>query len=712
MKHTIRLFLMVVCTLAGVLSVAGNSLAEPIDRSAALEGQRTELSHAATAADSVPILFNIFDLALGNDRFQAARQVYGASRRAGNTRALLDATRQLANLSANDSTTLIELRDNLRPVPYSKDKEETMLFIDMYLTRLRIEAISDEHTLRTDLTTRISDYVSSPSADPYERALQLYSLCVYTERATHGELLLYYYDELTRHIQRMDLPNQSVSNLIGTRAAMALARNDYHDRVLAIDQMMLSRMDSLRASYRNAGRRYRNYETNRYSTFRRMLGSYNILTDSQLEYYYSKVDTLAARNIQIASDLERNPRAKAFYLMGKRRYAEALPLLSRIVNLDVNQQYRRQILEALVIAAEQTGNTEIELAASRELNALLSASMIRRQHDSSLELSLFNTVNRLNEQKTQLESIQRSSAEKDRHLTIIICGVALAIMMVLIALILRQLAKARQLAKQLGEINSRLRQEQHDLRHAQQELIMARDEAAAANRIKSDFVTTMSHEVSAPLNSIVEYSRLIVDCIPPEKAQYLDRFARTIEFNSKVILSLVKDVMDSDALDKDGIIVERRPVSVYQLSAMALNTIFDDGRPRNPELTSVFNPSKRPDVYVLTDSLRASQVLTNLLANAEKFTEKGTVTLDFVPKPDEGVVEFSVTDTGIGIPDGFEELIFARFRKVNPSTPGVGLGLYIVRRIVTMLGGTIRLDKSYRRGARFLFTLPLAGTAN
>lgn len=684
------------------------SLAEPIDRRSALSEQRQALRRAATSADSIPVLYNIFDLSLGADRISAAQNLYNTSRRAGNHKAFLDATRQLANLNRNDVERLHSLRDALQSVPYSKDKEETMLFVDMYLIRERIESIDSEDSVRSDLTNLISEYVSAPPADPYQRALQLYGLCVYTERATHGELLIYYYDELQRHIATLHFPNQSVTNLVATRAAIALAQNDYHDRVLAIDQRMLATMDSMRAVYRSSGRPYRNYETNRYSSFRRMLGSYNALTDSQLEYYYSKIDTLTHRNPQIYSDLENNPRGRAFYLMGKRRYAEALPLLSRIVNLPVNHPYRRQLLEALVTAAEQTGNTEIELAASRELNVLLNNSLIARQHDSSLELSLFNAVTALNEQKTQLESAQRNVAEKDRHTTIIICGVALAIMMLLIALILRQLAKARHLAKQLGEINSRLRQEQHDLRHAQQELIMARDEAASANRIKSEFVATMSHEVSAPLNSIVEYTRLIVDCIPPEKAQYLDRFARTIEFNSKVILSLVKDVMDSDALEKDGVTVERHPVSVYQLSAMALNTIFDDGRPRNPELKSIFNPGKRPDVYVLTDSLRASQVLTNLLANAEKFTEKGTVILDFEPKPEEGVVEFSVTDTGIGIPDGLEELIFARFRKVNPSSPGVGLGLYIVRRIVTMLGGTVRLDKTYRRGARFLFTLPMA----
>lgn len=707
MFHFLRISILALF-IGGACIASQASLADPIDRVAALSSERAALAQAATAQDSIPHLYNIFDLALGEDRFPAAEALQATARRAGNNSAFLDASRQLANLKGTNNDYLTRLRAQVQHMPESENKRETLLFIDMYLTRNHIESINSPGNLRDDLSRLMLEYVSAPSANPYQRALQLYSLCVYTERATHGELLLYYYTELLRQLEAMGLPNHAVTNMVYIRAAIAFARNDYHERVLYLDQRMLQIMDSLRTSYRNAGRPYRNYETNRYSTFRRMLGSYDVLTDSQLEYYYSKIDTLAHRNAQIANDLQSNPRATAFYLMGKRRYAEAIPLLCRSLNVQTNQPYRRQILEALVMAAEQTGNRELELTSSRELNALLSRAMVNRQHDSSLELSLFNSVSALSEQKNNLESQQRSAAEHDRNLTIIICGAVLAVMSLLIFLTLRQLAKAKDLARQLSETNKRMRQEQHELRHAQQELIVARDEAAAANRLQNDFVATMTHEVSAPLNSIVEYTRLIVDCIPPEKAQYLERFADTIKFNAKVILSLVKDVMDSDALEKDGIVVERRPVSVYHLCAIALDTIFEDGQPADPNLKCVFNPTHRPDVYALTDSLRAAQVLTNLLANAEKFTEKGTITLDFEPKPEQGVVEISVTDTGIGIPDGLEELIFARFRKVNPSSPGVGLGLYIVRRIVTMLGGTVRLDKTYRRGARFVFTLPLA----
>lgn len=111
---------------------------------------------------------------------------------------------------------------------------------------------------------------------------------------------------------------------------------------------------------------------------------------------------------------------------------------------------------------------------------------------------------------------------------------------------------------------------------------------------------------------------------------------------------------------------------------------------------------------MLTDCHRAVQVLMNLLANAEKFTDKGTVTLDYETDNERGEVRFSVTDTGSGIPEGMEDVIFLRFRQLDTSRGGIGLGLHIVRRLTGILGGKVWVDTSWRRGARFILSLPMA----
>ena len=101
-----------------------------------------------------------------------------------------------------------------------------------------------------------------------------------------------------------------------------------------------------------------------------------------------------------------------------------------------------------------------------------------------------------------------------------------------------------------------------------------------------------------------------------------------------------------------------------------------------------------------------AQVLINLLDNARKFTERGTITLDYQHDTSNNTVSFTVTDTGIGIPRAQEEDMFTRFRKLNSNAKGYGLGLYISRLIASLLGGTLKVDSAYRTGARFILTIP------
>ncbi|MDE6464351.1 MAG: HAMP domain-containing histidine kinase [Muribaculaceae bacterium] len=706
-KNSLAALTLTVILLSTAFS-AGATLAEPIDRQNALAVEHDKLSRARTAADSLPIVYNIFDLALGTHRVEMSDTLYWLAQRTGDTSVLLDAIRNRANLRHAVPGMLGQLRAEVDAIEPSDDRSETRLFIDMLALRDSINAITDEEEAMDRLAASIADMSSFLSGTPSEKALELYALCIFTERATHGELLTTFVDRLDKHLQSMNLPNGAVIRLFYTHAAMAFAGNNNQRLMLDIDRRMLDAMDSLRAEYRAAGRIYRNYETNRFTALRRILGAYELLEPSELEDYYGRIVELARRNPQIAADAGNNPRAKVFYLMAHGRYREAMPLLRHCIDLPQNARYKRPLLEAMVKAAQETGDSAAQLEASMKLNALLNYSLQMRQQDNFRELQLFADISDLVVQKKQLEKQQRLDAEKASRTTKTIAGVALLVMLLLIVLLVRQLLKVRRLAVGLRAANDTLRQERDNLRHAQQELVVARDEAAAADRLKSEFVNVMSHEVSSPLNAIVEYSRLIVDCVPPEKAQYLDRFARTIEFNSKLILTLVNDVLDSAALDKDSIAVERHPVSVYHMSALAIDTVFGGPATAKPDIEVVFNPHKRPDISVLTDSHRAVQVLSNLLANAQKFTEKGKITVDFEPDHEKGIVTFSVTDTGIGVPRGLEEAIFQRFRKADRSTSGVGLGLYIVRKLVSLLGGTVSLDRSYRRGSRFLFTLPLA----
>ncbi|MCM1441902.1 MAG: hypothetical protein NC131_22225, partial [Roseburia sp.] len=557
MKKRLYLSGCLIMLIASIASAAGaDTLSTDSGRAAALAHERLMLGRATGAGDSLRILFNIYDLTHGRERTAAADQLYDVARRTSNGEAVFETTVRRADRHRNDNNVLAPMRQSIVALPYSPDREEVRMFLDMNIVRNNIEAIEDSVAIN-DLASVMSDYITAPPSNPYRKALMLYSICVYLEQATQGELLVYYYNTLIDHLNGMNLRRRDVKNMVYTRAAIALARNDYAGARLELDRHMLAVMDSMELIYHDRGRRYLNYETNRYSTYRRMLASYRCLPDSLLELYYGNILRLAEVNGQIAAEMQTYPRARAFYLMGKRRYAEALPDLLAVKDAPQSRPYRRRILEAIVEAASHTGNQRLEVEASRQLNDLLGENLLQRQRNCTLELSLFNSVTNMSEQKSIAENELRRKAERDTRIVFIGGSVALALLVVLLLAMMRQLRKARALARELGNTNQVLRQQKDDLRHVQQELTVARDEAADAERIKSDLMATMTHEVSAPLNSIVEYTRLIVDCIPPEKAQYLDRFTHTIEFNAKLILMLVRDVTDSDAIDRGAITVER-----------------------------------------------------------------------------------------------------------------------------------------------------------
>ena len=181
----------------------------------------------------------------------------------------------------------------------------------------------------------------------------------------------------------------------------------------------------------------------------------------------------------------------------------------------------------------------------------------------------------------------------------------------------------------------------------------------------------MSHEIKAPLSAISEYSQLIVDCIPDERRTYLDKFATIININSRLVHTLVNDVLDVAALERKEMSVNKEPVNASDICTVAIGNAFEGGRTEPGSAVQLRFVPMEPDVAILSDPQRVGQVLTNLLSNARKFTEKGTITLSYSTNPDDKTITFSVTDTGIGIPKGMEEEIFNRFRQLDHTVQGL-----------------------------------------
>lgn len=241
-----------------------------------------------------------------------------------------------------------------------------------------------------------------------------------------------------------------------------------------------------------------------------------------------------------------------------------------------------------------------------------------------------------------------------------------------------------------------------------QELAKAREQAEAASRLKSQFLATMSHELRTPLNAVIGYTQIqlsgMAGTLTDEQRTFQDR----ILINSHHLLNLINDVLDLSKIEAGRMEIVRRPFDLRKSMQEVLdqNKVFADEK----NLSIEMHIDERIPRQIIGDAARISQVAINLVSNAIKFTEKGSVKID-VQRHTTTNWKLTVSDTGIGIPPHMQEVIFEEFRQVDSSLQrqygGTGLGLAITRKLILMMGGSIRVSSVLGEGSTFVVTLPL-----
>ncbi|GAB6868698.1 sensor histidine kinase [Bacteroides rodentium] len=240
------------------------------------------------------------------------------------------------------------------------------------------------------------------------------------------------------------------------------------------------------------------------------------------------------------------------------------------------------------------------------------------------------------------------------------------------------------------------------LKHSQMRQEAMKEKAVQAIQRKNMFLSNMSHEVRTPLNAIVGFSAVLTDEDESFDDESRREFSEIIKVNSFQLLKLINDILDFSDFENDNITFNIRTHDAVKLCNEVVETVIAS---RKLEVEMRFDT----DLSVLmldTDDARLRQVLINLLVNAAKFTEQGSIVLE-LKMADTGTALFSVTDTGCGIPPEKQHLIFERFEKLNDFVQGSGLGLSICQLIVKYMNGKLWVDSGYTRGARFCFTHPL-----
>ena len=227
-----------------------------------------------------------------------------------------------------------------------------------------------------------------------------------------------------------------------------------------------------------------------------------------------------------------------------------------------------------------------------------------------------------------------------------------------------------------------------------------------SNRVKDNFLSTMSHELRTPLNVIVGYAGMIKDGILGEINPAQEQSLEKVTARSQDLLIMISGILQATSLEAGTVKAESEPVRLADLLHELRETY---GAPLNKEVTLAWKyPGDLP--VIKTDQDKLKQILQRLIHNAIKFTPGGRVTVSARHLPEDKRVEFTVSDTGIGIPQEYMPVIFEKFRLANNSETrshsGIGLGLYVAKRLTELLGGTIQVESEPGRGSIFTVTLP------
>lgn len=272
-----------------------------------------------------------------------------------------------------------------------------------------------------------------------------------------------------------------------------------------------------------------------------------------------------------------------------------------------------------------------------------------------------------------------------------------------------QQVELEQANSQLEEQTQTLETQRDDLSRAAETLELKARELEQASQYKSDFLANMSHELRTPLNSLLILSKLLGDNIEGNLSNDQVKFARTIESSGNDLLTLINDILDLSKIEAGHVEIQPAAVSTVRVAADMRKVFEPVANERGLEFEITLSPDCPQTIE--TDRMRLEQILKNLLSNALKFTERGSVKL-MISAAENDMLELAVTDTGIGISEEQREAIFEAFQQADGTISrkfgGTGLGLSISRELVRLLGGSIRLESKVREGSRFIVTIPLA----
>ena len=674
-------------------------------QAALLDSLKEELANAKNPSDSLILLYNIFDITHTDESNPILEEIYNLGVREKRYDAVNQVLCLLSSFNSQSDSMQAELIKRAESLPKYDSNRAALLYVKVRSASVATKRMSSEEK-QEKLLEYLTEYRErdwTKQSDIYEQAESLFMLVNFLSQATSGDMLTRYLLELQEIVKKID--NIYITSLFNSIASQTFIDNGMYEAAAQANRDKLSLTEKFDNTPEALKRPYRSHDGMLFNTYLSLLMCEEVLSDEELDEYYNGIVNIERAKPASRFSKSHMRRAAIYYHMGKKHYAQALPLIKEQLNETNPDNERRRLLAMLIEAARAENDKTTLLDALDEHNTLLKQHIADKADASYRELQILYDVQNLRQINASLiHDNQIITIERQRAITVAII-IGLILVIVILIFLWRSYSKAHQLSKDLSSSNRILANERDNLKDTQRDLIEARDRAKAAERVKTDFVMSLNHEIRTPLNNIIEYSNLISDSVTGDTAPYIKRFAEIVTRNSELLSTIANDILNGSSTESSNMSVRVVPASAKDICQHAL---LNMEHTLKPGVKLVFTSAEDTDVIFNTDPHRVEQILRNLLDNAIKFTDEGTIKLSYHTDNVRQSIIFDVTDTGIGIPAGKEEEIFMRFGKVNQNTPGNGLGLFVARQLAQLLNGVLTLDSNYKNGARFMLEIPFS----
>lgn len=679
-------------------------LAQNLPTPHSVDSLKTELANATNPADSVEILHNLYDCFYFDERPPLLYQIYETAERAKDYDSMLETLFMLTVVNLDDPAMEQKLIDMAKRAPESDIQKAYILYIKIRYQVAKLSKASEEER-KQKLHQALKEYRSYDSHDIFGRIQYLLLICTNLRNSADSKYLIDYLSQLQTLVEQLPKEELAIRTMVYTLTVDSYIENELYDKAFVANKRILEIIGQFDKLHEAQGRIFRNYDGSLYSCYHNMLICASELTDEEVDKYYNMTLEIAKRNPRIRADKNWETATRAYYLMAKKRYSEAIPLLKdRIRDNNTNNSQRLRYAKLLTHAAREANDKDALLEASQIIHSSYMDRLMAKPDVSLSELQTIYDVESLKDRNRDLDNKNQVIEMTQRNQGLIIVTVAAVIVICILAWLINLYVHSRWLAKRLSDSNKKLIDERNSHSEIYAKLVNLRDKAKAADKTKSNFVENLSAEIKEPLEEIVECSHLIADYANGEDKSYIRDYSNALSINTDLLIRLVNDILDLPKLESGELSIQRTHCSVKDICNFSLEVIKKHVA---PGVEVVFTNTGSSDTKIFTDPQRVEQILIQILTNAAKFTEYGSITFGYDINPGLQTIKFTVTDTGIGLPEGVEEKIFKRFVKIDPTSQGNGLGLYIGRLLANMLGGTLALDPSYRDGARFTLTIPM-----